>query len=379
MAELRTPARDIPRNLHPGAWWLWAMGLAVVAAHTTNPLVLGLVIGVSGLVVAARREDAPWARAFGMYLRIGLLIVVIRVGMRVILGGEYGTHVLVSLPELPLPDWLAGVRLGGDVTAESLLTATYDGLRLAAIVVCFGAANCLANPRRLLRLLPNALYEIGSAAAVAVSVAPQLAESIGRVRRARGLRGGSSGGVRALLMPVLEDALDRSLSLASAMDARGYGRTGTEPAGRRHATTGLLIVGLIGICVGLYGLLDVTAPFPIGLPSLAAGLALMIAGVVLAGRRTTHSLYRPDRWRTAEWAVIATAAVAVGLAITSDPGVLHPSVHPLEWPQLAVGPTIGLGVAALAAAVAPMPPRRAARAAMQAARAPIGDASVLRS
>lgn len=378
VAESRPTLRPVPRSLHPGAWWLWAMSLAVVAAHTTNPLLLGLVVGVAALVVAARREDAPWARAFGLYLRIGLLIVIIRVLTRVVLGGEYGTHVLVNLPELPLPDWLTGVRLGGSVTAESLLAATYDGLRLAAIVVCFGAANCLANPRRLLRLLPNALYEIGSAVAVAVSVAPQLAESIGRVRRARRLRGGSGGGARTLLMPVLEDALDRCLSLAAAMDARGFGRFGNERPMHRLLTTGLLVVGLMGICIGLYGMLDASAPFPIGLPGLAAGLALTACGVVGAGRRTRHSRYRPDLWLAAEWAVAAVGIAAAALTVTADPALLHPPTVPLGWPRLAVLPTIGLGVASLAAAIAPVPPLRASRESLRPARPPMGDASVMR-
>ncbi len=31
-----------PRTLHPAAWWLWALGLAVTASQTTNPLLLVL-------------------------------------------------------------------------------------------------------------------------------------------------------------------------------------------------------------------------------------------------------------------------------------------------------------------------------------------------
>ncbi len=126
-----------------------------------------------------RREDAPWARAFGLYLRIGLVIVVLRVLLRIVFAGDTGTTVLFTLPELPLPGWFAGVGVGGPVTAEALVAAFVDGLRLATILICFGAANCLANPKRLLRLLPNALYEIGAAVTVALSVAPQLAESVG--------------------------------------------------------------------------------------------------------------------------------------------------------------------------------------------------------
>ena len=34
----------LPRALHPGAWWLWAVGLAAAASRTTNPLLLALVV-----------------------------------------------------------------------------------------------------------------------------------------------------------------------------------------------------------------------------------------------------------------------------------------------------------------------------------------------
>ena len=67
-----------------------------------------------------------------------------------------------EVPEVPLPDWVSGIRLLGPVSLESLLTGLYDGLRLATIVVCVGAANALANPRKLLASMPGALYEVGT-------------------------------------------------------------------------------------------------------------------------------------------------------------------------------------------------------------------------
>ena len=81
------------------------------------------------------------------------------------------------------------------------------------------------------------------AVVVALTVAPQLVESVLRVRRARRLRGGAgarpAGAAAACCCPVLEDALDRSLRLAAAMDSRGYGRRGTatrrERLGHRRA------------------------------------------------------------------------------------------------------------------------------------------------
>jgi energy-coupling factor transport system permease protein len=358
----RPPTR-LPRSLHPGAWWLWALGLATAATRTTNPLLLALILAVAACVVVARRSDAPWALGFRLYLWLGAIIVVSRVVFRIVFGGGEGDHVLFTLPHVPLPEWAAGIRLFGPVAVEHLLGGAYDGLRLATMVVCLGAANALANPKRLLRAVPGALYQIGTAVVVALSVAPQLVESVLRVRRARRLRGARHEGVRALrgiVIPVLEDALDRSLALAAAMDSRGYGRRGPQSA-RMHAITGVLVVGgLAGVCVGLYGLLDATAPRYLGLPMLSAGLAAAASGFTLSGRRVLRSVYRPDRFGAAELMVAGCGlATAAGLYLTMrvDPANLYPSLSPLAWPPFAPLPAIAILTGLLPAWLAPPPPK----------------------
>ncbi|GMA89027.1 hypothetical protein GCM10025868_42770 [Angustibacter aerolatus] len=161
------------RAVHPAAWWVWALGLAVAASSTTNPLLLVLVLAVSTSVVLACRGDDPWARAFRWYLLLGLLVVALRLVLHVLVGFKDGEHVVLRLPSLGLPSWAAGIEVGGTLTAEGLLSAGVQGLRLACVVVAVGAANALADPKRLLRALPGALHEIGVAVVVSVSVAPQ--------------------------------------------------------------------------------------------------------------------------------------------------------------------------------------------------------------
>lgn len=348
----------LPRSLHPGAWWVWAFGLAVAASRTTNPLLLGLTIGVLTVVVVNRRGDAPWARGFRFYLLFALTIIAIRVVFRALLGGGDGTTVLFRLPEIPLPATV-GFRLGGEVSAEALVAATYDGLQLATLLLCLGAANVLANPKRLLKAAPAALHEIGVAVTVALSVAPQLIESALRIRRARKLRGGVHRGrhaIRGVLLPVLEDALDRSLRLAAAMDVRGYGRRAHVSAATRHLTAALTITGTLAICVGTYGLLDGTAPWVLGAPALLLGLAVAVTGTALAGKQIRRTVYRPDPWRLPEWAVAGTGVlVAVGVALTAslDPAGMYPSIDPLVWPYLPPATTAVLLLGALPAWLAP--------------------------
>ena len=382
MAYLRpNGAARIPRALHPIAWWIWALGLAVAVSRTTNPLLLVLVLGVLGLVVSSRRTRAPWARAFKYYLALAGVIIVIRIVFRVIFAApvSLGDHVLFDLPTLHTPGWYAGIQVLGPVTLEAVLAAAVDGLRLGTLMCCIGAANALANPRRALRVLPGALYELGIILVVAISIAPQLVESIQRVRNARRLRAGSEKGLRALggiLMPVLEDALDRSLLLAAAMDSRGYGRQGTDTPRTRRLTGGLLVAGLLGLCAGAYGLLDGTAPSLLGLPSLAVGAVLCVAGLVLGSRRVTRTTYRPDPWLWPEWVVAGCGVLtAVVFFVTSsyDPLNLTPVISPLAWPTLPLVPTLAVLLCALPAVVAPPPVRstRTSRPAAPAVREPV--------
>lgn len=354
-----------PRSeLHPFAWWLWALGLATATSRTTNPLILLLVIAVVGFVVAARRPPQAWARGFRAYLILGLVVVAIRTVFHIIFGGGVGETVLFRLPELGLPQWAAGIRLGGAVSAEGLVSALYDGLRLATLLICVGAAVTMADPRRLLRTLPGALYELGLIVVVAVSVAPQLVESALRVRRARALRGAGGRGLRAVRsvgMPVLAMALDRAVALAAAMDARGYGRPGLVGSGTRRLTAGLLLVGLLGVALGAYGVLDDSARGSVGRNSLLVGVLACVAGLALGSHGGLRSRYRAERLDPRSALVAASGLATAGCLVATSAyaeAVAYPSTYPLVWPQLAVLPLLGLLVALGPAWVAPDPSAR---------------------
>ncbi len=345
-----------PRLLHPGAWWAWALALAVAASRTTNPLLLALIVAVAATVVAARRPQAPWSRSFGFFLRLGLLIIALRVLVQIIFAAPIGVTVLVELPGLDLPTWMAGVRIGGPITLESLLLALYDGMRLAAILACIGAANSLASPSRLLKSVPAALYEVGVSLVVAMTFTPQLVADVGRVRQARYLRGRSTRGPRAVAsaaLPVLEGALDRSVTLAAAMDARGYGRRGPASLRQLRSNAGLLMAGLVASAIGTYGLVGANAPAALGLTMLALGVGLAVASLALSGRYRLRTRYRPDPWWAPEWTVLASAALVAGAFISASwwsPAGMHTPVDPPSWPALPLLACLGL-IAALAPAV----------------------------
>ncbi|WP_347350065.1 energy-coupling factor transporter transmembrane component T [Intrasporangium sp.] len=352
------PRRE--RLLHPTAWWLWGLGLATAASRTTNPALLLLVIGVCVLVVTQRGDPAA-PNPMRAFLVIGAVIVVLRVLVTIVLGnGVYGDTVLFTLPQVPLPDWAAGVRLGGPVALEPLLFAIYDSLRLAAILACVGAANALASPRRLLRHLPATLYDVGTAVVVGLTFAPRLLTDARAVRSARTLRGHGGHGVREvarLAVPVLETAFERSLGLAASMESRGYGRAvRSSPASRRLAT-GLALAGLVGVLAGLYGLLDASVGGPLGLPLLLFGALLAGVSLVVGASREERTGHRRDPWQWPETATVGAGAVPAAALVVGSvqgwEGIVAPSSATL--PPLPLAAVLALVVAASPGFFTPRP------------------------
>lgn len=336
------------RRLHPGAWWLWALFLAAAASRTTDLLLLALLVAVAWFMVVVRGGEGS-SRVFQIYLMVGLFVLVLRVAFRVMIGGGAAGDVLFRLPEISLPAWAVGVRLGGPVTGSEIIGGLADGARLATLIICVGAANALADPRRLLRSLPLALHSVGTAVIVAIGLVPQLISSILRVRRASALRAVKNRRLRLrrMVAPVVDDALDRTLALAVAMEVRGFGKRLGPNARPVFAVTAS---GLLAVAIGLFFVLDGTTATGVAL--IAGGLAATMVGLRLAGRRRSVTVYRPEPWQFSEWAVAAMGlfVLAVVLAIgRSDPTVLHP----VGMPTTPLPATIAVLAAALPAWFAP--------------------------
>jgi energy-coupling factor transport system permease protein len=327
---------------------MWALFLAAAASRTTDLLLLSLIVAVAWVTVLSRATNGS-RRVFRIYLMVALFVLGLRVLFRVLLGGGAGGDVLFTLPELGLPSWAAGIRLGGPVTTSELAAGFTDGARLGALIVCVGAANALADPRRLLRSLPLALHSVGTAVVVAIGLVPQLMASVVRVRKATTLRIVKSRHLRLrrMVAPVVDDALIRTMALATAMEVRGFGR----PLGpSRRPIFALSAVGLMTIAVGLYLTLDGSTG--LGVPLVVGGAVAAVIGMRLAGMRRSVTVYRPDPWGAPEWAVAAAGLLVLVVVLfvgRVDPMALHPAGVPS--PPLVA--TIAVLVAAAPAWFAP--------------------------
>ena len=117
-----------------------------------------------------------------------------------------------------------------DVTSEELATAGTQALRLAAVGLAFAAYVLLLDLDRLLQAAGFARRSV-LAVGLATRLVPTLErDAAGFVEALRG-RGVEVSGVRGrarLLSPLVAGSLERSLNLAEAMEARGFGRAGSN-------------------------------------------------------------------------------------------------------------------------------------------------------
>jgi len=211
------------KQLHPLTLWMSAILLAVGVVALDNAWIALAIVGAVAFLVYIRRDGSPWNRSFNLSLRIGATILAIRTVVGILIGVPIPGTILFRLPILDLPSWMPGIRIGGAVTLERLSSSLHEGVIIATMIALFGAATSLTSPHKLLRVTPSFIYEIGITLVIATSLFPQLAVSARRIRVAQKLRGIEKIRIRSLALPLLEESLARSLQLAAAMDARGYG------------------------------------------------------------------------------------------------------------------------------------------------------------
>ena len=304
---------SIANRIHPTTWWLLAITLAVIAGSATSLLHTSSIAFGAVALILLFREDAPWARSLGFYLSIAAAVVVIRVLFRIVFSFSGASDsVLIELPRFQLNFGLGAIDLLGNVSTQAMLGALLDGSRLAAIILAIAVANTLANPRKLLKSAPGALYEIATSVSVAINLAPQLIESFGRVRNAQALRGRAknSSALTGLLIPVLEDTLERSLLLAASMDARGFGRRATQSI--RELSTAR-VLGLVGLCLNLIGIFVLLSGFsaPLALTLLGLGLASATISVRITSRKNPRTSIARSRRTAIDFVLFAACSVAL--------------------------------------------------------------------
>jgi energy-coupling factor transport system permease protein len=212
--------------MHSISWWLWSITLAITSIRTQNNIFIFALILLFIVVVHQRRNSENWVNPFQLTLQLAFVAMLIRMIFAVLIGTPLPGDVWFSLPQLQLPEWMAGIRVGGDVTKERMLLVFTESMKFAVLLIAFGAASALSSPVKIIKSISGRVYLFGVVLIIAVSVLPQIVQSFNRVlaaRRMRGLERLSIKNFRSVITPVLEESLERALDLSAAMESRGFG------------------------------------------------------------------------------------------------------------------------------------------------------------
>lgn len=209
----------------PGLVWTLAIVAALAGAVLPTPW------WQLGIAAAAVLACALSARITAPALRLGLwaalIFMLLRVAYRVVFTSTVAPPadavLLLNLPVIELGGPLRGIALFGPLTLDALLATLADASRFAVVFIVFAAANALADARTLLAHAPRPLLPVATVLSLALGALPSLLAAAQRLAFAARLRGERRG--PRLLVPVLEQAVERATALGSSMELRGFGRS----------------------------------------------------------------------------------------------------------------------------------------------------------
>ena len=201
--------------MNPRAWAAWSGAALVVVLTSTNPVYRALVLLVAlNVLVSLRRPDATLRPLLIAVTAAGIVAAVLNT-----LLSHTGAHIVFSLP-----DQVPGI--GGPITGEAALFGVDVALGVAAAVLAVAPLSRVMHPHDLIDALPRRMQRTAALTGAALNMVPALARSAVAINEAQRMRGSARGRRRdwqASAAPIVLSALDDSLQLAEAMEARGFG------------------------------------------------------------------------------------------------------------------------------------------------------------
>lgn len=335
-------------------WLLWTLTVLVTASSARNPLYVVILLLVTTGVGIACASDRNQQAPLSSLRSAGLRFAAVAVPFSVLFNGlmaHFGDTALFYLPEwLPL--------LGGAVTLEALVFGVTNGLVLTIIFSGFAVFNQVAPVRDLMRLLPRAFHEISVVLSIALTFIPQTTRSLERIREAQAVRGHRVRGLRdwlPIFVPLLVSGLERSMGLAEAMVARGYGAVSDQ--GQPLRRQGLLALGLLALLWGWLVRLYLPSWKVVAWGAMIGGTALIVGVLWLAGRNVSHTAYRARRWIARDTLVALGCGLTLAIALMQREALYYSPYPRLSLP--AFDPFIGLGLLGLLAPAFASPGKQA--------------------
>lgn len=283
---------------------MWAFAASVPSLLGRNPWPLLMALFAAIAVRVAWSEYMSSEASWSLFLRIALFFSIVGVIFNV-LTVRAGDRVILTLPEsIPL--------IGGEITLNAAFFGVLSGLALISLVIVGSTVAGLLDWSAVVRLLPGGLTNIAVAGSIAFAFVPQTAVSYREIREAQSARGHRVRGARDLLpilMPMIGGGLERSITLAEALESRGFGATGGSIATERRWPAFLAALGLAAVATSIY--LMASGHLLVAAISAISGVVSFFL-IALSGR---HAAIHRTRYRVPVWSW-RDSAVAIG-AVTS--------------------------------------------------------------
>ena len=212
--------------IHPLAIWFWAFAVSILQTKSIWLALLCIATIFFYVSMNSNGESQTEFNPIKVAIYFSLFAALVRVFFGVIIGVPQSGNILFSLPRLPLPDWLAGITIGGDVSSERLYLVSVEIISFTSVLLIFAFASTLTSNTQLMRIFMRRFRYIGTAMVIALSIIPQLVISVQRVRLAQRMRGIKKIGLtnwRFLAAPVIEESLERAIDLAANLENKGFG------------------------------------------------------------------------------------------------------------------------------------------------------------
>jgi len=204
-------------RMDPLVKFLICVAIIVLALVLADPVYLLILFLATTLIVF----EAQIATGWSFYMKVAVWIGVFLILLNLILSQSGDTILFQAKLNIPVFD---SIR----ITLESFLFSLVMALRMAVVISAFAILSLTVSPEEMMRLMAG--FKIPAKSVFLTSLAtrfvPSLlddAKTLAEVQKSRGAKLKGIRGKGPVIIPLLSNSLERSVTVAEAMESRGFG------------------------------------------------------------------------------------------------------------------------------------------------------------
>jgi energy-coupling factor transport system permease protein len=268
-------------------WILWLTATMIFTLTTRNPFYILIVLGglfALGNRLAKVKNMTPWIVPNLRFLLTMILLSTLING----LFSHIGNTALFTFPQ----SW---ALIGGDITMESLVYGTINGLVIGTLYILFNTINLALSTKQITRLIPHAFHPTAVVITIALTFFPSIQQRAREIKEAQMIRGNPMKNISdwiPIMIPLLVSSLENAILLAESMTARGFHKQ-TELQSPRALVSLILAAFLIfsGWILQIYRF-----PRLVFISLYVLGASVVIITLVAIGKQANITRYHQETW-----------------------------------------------------------------------------------